>query len=77
MCAILHGTFYPSGTLHHTYVETRIATNQVIVLEDSLEIFALTKILATMNAIVNQEGTTPDILLCVVSHGRFIKIRIQ
>ena len=74
MCAILHGIVYPSGTLHHIYVETRIATKQVMVLEDSLKIFPLAKSRATINAIVNQGGTIADILSYVISHGRFVKI---
>ena len=45
-----------------------------MVLEDSLEIFVLAKIQATMNAIVNQGGTITNILSYVISHGRFVKI---
>ena len=77
MCAMLHGIYYLSGNLHHTYVETRNATKQVMVLEDSPKIFVLAKSRATMNAIANQEGTTADILSCVVNHGSFVRIQIQ
>ena len=77
MCTILHGIICPSGSLHRMYVETRTAAKQVMVPENSLENFAIAKTQATMNATVNQGGITADILSYGVSHGRFVKIRIQ
>ena len=74
MFTILHGIFYPNRNLHQTSVETRIATNQVMELENSLQIFVIANNHGTMNAIVNQEGTAVDTLLCVVNQGRFVKI---
>ena len=74
MFTIPHGIFYPNRNLHQISVETRIATNQVVELENSSQIFVIVNNHGTMNAIVNQEGTAVDTLSCVVDQGRLVKI---
>ena len=74
---MLHRICYHSGNLHHTYIDTRNATKQVMVLEDAPKIFMLAKSCATMSAIANQEDTTAKILSCVINHGSFVRILIQ
>ena len=54
----MHGTFYPSGTLHHAVDESRSATRKAMVLENTLATFVLARNFVLTNAIVSQDDIT-------------------
>ena len=74
MCATSRVIIYQKG--HQKFVDARIATNQVMELENFQTNFIEANYHRTMNAIVNQEGIAVDTLSCVVNQGRLVKIQI-
>ena len=73
MCTTSRVIIYQKG--HQKFVDARIATNQVMELENFQTNFVEANCHRTTTAIVNPEGIAVGTLSRVVKQGRIVKIR--
>ena len=57
MCLLMHGTFYPSETLHHAIDNSRSTTRKEMVLGNTRATLILARNCVLTNATVSQEDT--------------------